>query len=68
MAQQRAIMQRTLASVGERLADGRRHLVGDSLTAADLAFVVLVAGYALYMQVEGMDNLIEAGPPPYPVR
>ncbi|HEV2062731.1 MAG TPA: hypothetical protein VGR12_07770 [Solirubrobacteraceae bacterium] len=29
---------------------------------------VLVLGYAAYMQVEGVDNLIEAGPPPYPVR
>jgi hypothetical protein len=28
----------------------------------------LVVGYAAYMQVSGMDNLIEAGPPPYPVR
>jgi glutathione S-transferase len=43
VAEQRAIMQRTLTSVGERLADGRRYLVGDSLTGADLAFVVLVA-------------------------
>ena len=30
--------------------------------------VVLVVGYAAYMQLEGVDNLIEAGPPPYPVR
>jgi hypothetical protein len=29
---------------------------------------VLIAGYAIYMQVEGVENLIEAGPPPYPVR
>jgi hypothetical protein len=29
---------------------------------------VLVAGYAAYMQVEGVENLVEAGPPPYPVR
>ncbi|HEV2814014.1 MAG TPA: hypothetical protein VGW10_12250 [Solirubrobacteraceae bacterium] len=28
----------------------------------------LVVGYAAYMQVEGVENLIEAGPPPYPVR
>lgn len=28
----------------------------------------LIAGYAVYMQVEGVENLIEAGPPPYPVR
>ena len=30
--------------------------------------VVLVVGYAAYMQAEGMQNLIDAGPPPYPVR
>jgi hypothetical protein len=29
---------------------------------------VLVVGYAAYMQVEGVENLIDAGPPPYPVR
>ena len=28
----------------------------------------LVVGYAAYMQVDGVENLIEAGPPPYPVR
>jgi hypothetical protein len=29
---------------------------------------LLVLGYAAYMQVAGVENLIEAGPPPYPVR
>jgi hypothetical protein len=29
---------------------------------------LLVFGYAAYMQVDGVENLIEAGPPPYPVR
>ncbi|HEV3002606.1 MAG TPA: hypothetical protein VGW75_17845 [Solirubrobacteraceae bacterium] len=29
---------------------------------------LLVVGYAAYMQVDGVENLIEAGPPPYPVR
>ncbi|HEX2087332.1 MAG TPA: hypothetical protein VHF89_16735 [Solirubrobacteraceae bacterium] len=28
----------------------------------------LVVGYAAYMQVDGVENLIEAGPPPYPIR
>ena len=28
----------------------------------------LIVGYAAYMQVAGVENLIEAGPPPYPVR
>ncbi|MDQ3740844.1 MAG: hypothetical protein M3389_07855 [Actinomycetota bacterium] len=30
--------------------------------------VALVVGYAAYMQVDGVENLIEAGPPPYPVK
>ena len=29
---------------------------------------LLVVGYAAYMQIDGVENLIEAGPPPYPVR
>ena len=29
---------------------------------------LLAIGYAVYMQVEGVENLIEAGPPPYPVQ
>ena len=29
---------------------------------------LLVVGYAAYMQVQGVENLIDAGPPPYPVR
>ena len=29
---------------------------------------VLVIGYAAYMQLVGVQNLIDAGPPPYPVR
>ena len=29
---------------------------------------LLIAGYAAYMQIDGVENLIEAGPPPYPVR
>ncbi|HEX8121485.1 MAG TPA: hypothetical protein VF549_09495 [Solirubrobacteraceae bacterium] len=28
----------------------------------------LVVGYAIYMQADGVQNLIDAGPPPYPVR
>jgi hypothetical protein len=30
--------------------------------------LALVVGYAAYMQLEGVENLIDAGPPPYPVR
>ncbi len=43
-ATEEAALRRTrevLAKVGERLADGRRYLVGDRLTAADLTFASL---------------------------
>lgn len=39
----RAVIDRTFAEVGERLADGRRYLCGDHLTAADLTFASLAA-------------------------
>ncbi len=32
------------------------------------ACAALIVGYAVYMQVTGTQNLIDAGPPPYPVR
>jgi len=38
------------------------------LVPALVACVVMIAGYAAYMQVSGTQNLIDAGPPPYPVR
>ena len=40
---QRAIVDASLASLGERLSDGRRYLLGDRLTAADLALAALLA-------------------------
>lgn len=33
-----------------------------------LAWGILILGYAAYMQLTGVQNLIDAGPPPYPVR
>jgi hypothetical protein len=33
-----------------------------------LACAALVVGYAAYMDATGVQNLIDAGPPPYPVR
>ena len=33
-----------------------------------LIFTALVLGYAAYMQISGVDNIIDTGPPPYPVR
>ena len=38
-----AVVARTFAAVEARLADGRRYLVGDRFTAADLAFASLAA-------------------------
>jgi glutathione S-transferase len=41
--EQRAIIDASFARLQERLADGRRYLVGGRLTAADLALATLVA-------------------------
>lgn len=41
--EQRAIIDATLARLAERIADGRRHLVGDRLGAADLALATMLA-------------------------
>jgi len=38
------------------------------LVPALVACAVMIVGYAAYMQVSGTQNLIDAGPPPYPVR
>jgi hypothetical protein len=38
------------------------------LVAALVACAVMIVGYAAYMQIDGTQNLIDAGPPPYPVR
>lgn len=43
-----------------------RHPRAIAPTLAGLA--LLVVGYAAYMQHSGLQNLIDAGPPPYPVR
>jgi glutathione S-transferase len=42
-AESRARVRAVFDEVGERLADGRRYLVGDRFTAADLAFAALAA-------------------------
>jgi hypothetical protein len=44
--------------------DRRRSLFAPTLAACAL----MVFGYAAYMQITGTDNIIEQGPPPYPVR
>jgi glutathione S-transferase len=43
LARSRMIVDEIFASVGARVADGRRYLVGDRFTAADLAFAALAA-------------------------
>lgn len=43
VARGRPIIDRYLDEVGDRLADGRRHLFGDRFTAADLTFSSLLA-------------------------
>lgn len=40
---QRALIDASLGRIDERLSDGRRYLLGDRLTAPDLAFAALVA-------------------------
>jgi glutathione S-transferase len=42
-AESRARVQAVFDEVAQRLADGRRYLVGDGFTAADLAFAALAA-------------------------
>jgi hypothetical protein len=44
--------------------DRRRRLLAPTLIACAL----MIVGYAVYMQVHGTDNIINTGPPPYPVR
>ncbi len=44
--------------------DRRPRLLAPTL----LACAAMIVGYAVYMQVSGTQNLIDAGPPPYPVR
>ena len=44
--------------------DRRPRLIVPALAAC----AVLIFGYAAYMQITGVDNIIEQSPPPYPVR
>lgn len=47
LVEARACVDRTFDEVGERLADGRPFLVGDTFTAADLAFATMSAAVLL---------------------
>ncbi len=42
-AEDESVVWRTFDAIGERLGDGRRHICGDRLTAADLTFAALSA-------------------------
>jgi glutathione S-transferase len=61
--EQRAIIDASLQRLGERLGDGRRYLVGDRVTAADLALATLIAPTVLPAQyrgpLPGLDELPE---------
>lgn len=61
VVEQRAIMDVTLGLLGDRLGDGRRYLVGDRMSAADLALATLLAPAVLPPEYTGplpsMDEL-----------
>jgi hypothetical protein len=44
--------------------DRRPRLLAPTLAAC----LLMIVGYAAYMQVSGTDNIIDQSPPPYPVR
>lgn len=53
VAEQRQVIDASLTRVGERLGDGRRYLLGDRFTAADVAFASLLAPAVLPPQYKG---------------
>ncbi len=53
VGEQRAIIDASFAGLEQRLGDGRRYLVGDRLSAADLALVTLIAPAVLPPQYRG---------------
>ncbi len=61
---QRAIIDASLARIATRLGDGRRYLVGDALTAADLALATLLAPAVLPAQYRGPLPTLEQLPVP----
>lgn len=60
----RARIDASFAAVSERLADGRRHLVGDRFTAADLCFAALAAPVLLPPEYGGFDGSPLVAPEP----
>jgi len=53
LAEHRAAIDRSLARVASRLADGRRYLFADTLGAADMAFASLIAPAVLAPEYSG---------------
>ncbi len=64
IAEQRATIDASLERVASRLADGRRYLFGDSLTAADVAFASLIAPAVLAPEYSGPLPSIDELPEP----
>lgn len=60
----RARIDGQFAAVAERLSDGRRHLVGDRFTAADLSFAALAAPVLLPAEYGGFDGAPPEVPEP----
>ena len=64
VVQQRSAIDAILNQVETRLTDGRRFLMGDRLTAADLAFATLASPLVLPTEYRGpMPTLAELPPP-----
>jgi glutathione S-transferase len=67
VARSRQVVDDTFARVADRLADGRRYLVGERLTAADLTFAALAAP-VLAPDAFAAAHLARLGEPPAELR
>jgi len=62
IAEQQRIIEAALTRIDERLADGRRFLMGDTLTAPDLALAAIAAPIILPPQYGGPQTLLDQLP------